>query len=474
MKNIIFLFVFFAVTQLKAQTFTIQYGKSPLQLSDGLQVPISEIPEAIKIISSDHSKTFIILKAGESDNEVETEFTGNTPKDIDISKVSFSEEDGSATFQIKEKGKDNILLTFHLIKAIDGKVDEDHKKENFVPTPFSKFWEQLNFNFETTPFGLIVKSGNTIYLGKPYVHIFLDQYGNSIYGTIPQGIADRQYVVHVIYQTGIESDLVVFDIKKTKGSFNPSLNYLNSDIRDDKKTSATSTKILKYTWVHKEFLLGTSTSDIEFDLRKTTIANGDKPYDYKNDKISTYTINMTPTYHGSFNVGFVNSRLENPTYQLVENPLNSNEKVVKRTNTGNRGITTLMATIYTSPIVLIEKLFGKDIPWNKAYGRNFLDDHKFYERIYPVLGVGFTDKSLENVFFGINWEVTRGAGVFLGWHWGKVNTYKTSSGFEFEKTPTSQAEFELNTNHQWATSSLSVGVNVDPFLILRLFNGKLQ
>jgi len=478
MKNVIFLFISFAFTQLKAQTFTLHYGKSASlttqQLSDGQKIPITEKPEEIKIVSTDNVKTFLILKSGESDNEVETEFTGSTPKIVDISKLSFSEDDGSATFQIKEKGTENVLLTFHLITPIETKGDKGGKKETLIQTQFSKFWEQLKFDFETTPFGLIVKSGNTIYLGKQYVHIFLDQYGNSIYGTIPQGIADRQYVVHVIYQTGIESDLAVFDIKKTKGSFNPSLNYLNSDIRDDKKTSATSTKTLKYTWVHKEFLLGTSTSDIEFDLTKTTIANGDKPYDYKNDKISAYTINMTPTYHGSFNVGFVNSRLENPTYQLVENPLNSSEKVVKRTNTGNRGVTTLMATIYTSPIVLIEKLFDKNIPWNKTYGRNFLDDHKFYERIYPVLGVGFTDKSLENVFYGINWEITRGAGIFFGWHWGKINTYKTTSGFEFEKTPTSQAEFDLNTNQQWKTSSLSVGVNVDPFLILRLFNGRLQ
>jgi hypothetical protein len=479
MKNIILLLTLFLFTQLKSQSnFSLLFGKTASlttqQLINGQKIPITEIPEEIKIVSSDNSKTYILIKVGESIYEVETEFTGSSPTKVDISKLNFSEE-GEATFQIKEKGISSIILTFHLIIATEVKNEGGSgKSTTLIQTPFSIFWNQLNFDISPTQFGLTVKSGNTIYKGKQYVHIFLDQYGNSINGTIPQGISDRQYVVHVIYLTGIENDLTVFDIKKIKGNFNPSLNYLNSDLRDG-KTIATSSKEVNYTWVHKEFLLGTSTSDIEFDLTKTTITNGNNPYNYKNDKINSFTINMTPTFHGSFNVGFVNSRLENPTYQLVENPLNSSEKVVKRMNIGNRGMTTIMATIYTSPIVLIKKLFDKknDIPWNKTYGRNFLDDHKFYERFYPVIGVGLTDNSLENIFYGLNWELTRGAGIFIGWHWGKINTYKTSSGFEFEKSPTTQAEFDLNSNQKWKTSSLSIGVNVDPFLILRLFKGGL-
>lgn len=485
MRSIIFLLCLCTISQLQAQTFTLQYGKkgqtlTTEQLSDTKSI-VTDKPEVMKIVSDDTANIFVIFKEGDDEKpEVNTEFKGKEATEINMTPVEFA-VNGKATFQIKKKGDNKVLLTFNLVKLTQNNPQSNDSKNNngliITSTLFSKFWDQLGFENESTQYGLVVKSGNTLYKGKQFVHIFLDQYGNSIYGTMPQGIADRQYVVHVIYQTGINTDLAIFDIKKTKGNFNPALNYLNSEIG---KSSATSGKTdstkntSNYTWVHKEFLLGTSTTDVEFDLTKTTIANVEKPYDYKNDKISSYAINMTPTYHGSFNVGFVNSSLENPTYQLVENPLNSSEKVVKRTNTGNRGVTTLMATIYTSPIVLIERLFNKDIPWNKTYGRNFLDDHKIYERLYPVIGVGFTDKSLENVFYGLNWEVTRGAGIFFGWHWGKVNTYKTTSGFEFEKTPTTQAEFDLNTNQQWKTSSLCVGVNIDPSLILRLFNGNLK
>jgi hypothetical protein len=477
MKNIIFFLPLLVFTQIKAQTFTLEYGKSASlttqPLFRGQEILIAEKPEEFKIVSSEHSKTFVLTKMGDNQNEVETEFTGNKPTNVDLKSLEFN--DGKATFQIKDKQTNNVLLTFYL--TLPPEITKDNGSDKFqkvIQIPLSTFLESLKFDIDPTQYGLIINDGNTRYKGKQYVHIFLDQYGNSIYGTIPQGIADRQYVIHVIYQTGTKNDLTVFDVKKTKGSFNPALNYLNSDIRSIATSRKDDDKTTQYGWVHKEFLLGISTSDIEFDVTKTTIANGDKPYEYKQDKISSYAINMTPTYHGSFNFGFVNSRLENPTYQIIDNPLNSSEKVVKRTNTGNRGVTTIMATIYTSPIVLLQKLRNKDIPWNKTYGRNFLDDHKFYERIYPVIGVGLTDNSLENFFYGVNWEITRGAGLFLGWHWGKINTYRAPDGFEFEKTPTTQTEYDLNTNQQWETSTLSVGVNIDPFLILRLFNGRLQ
>src|SRR5699024_9570592 len=120
---------------------------------------------------------------------------------------------------------------------------------------------------------------------------------------------------------------------------------------------AKSAKEIPYVWVHAEFLLGISTSDIEFELIKTTIVSQDNPYDYKTEKIGTYTINMTPNYHGSFNIGVVNSRLENPSFDLVENPSNATEKIVKQSGTGKRGVITAMATIYTSPVILLEKLF---------------------------------------------------------------------------------------------------------------------
>jgi hypothetical protein len=454
--------------------FTITLDGSTTQNpKNGDNIPVTEKPLSFTVKVNSPRKTFILSSGDEG--IAETEFEGdNKPHTINSKNINFNEK-GKALIQIKEKDKEEVIFSFFFLntKINNPKKTNDNGNNSVSLPPFEPFWDSFNFSIEPTQFGLILKSGNTKFIGKQYVHIFLDQYGNSLFGTIPQGIADRQYVVHVFYLTGSANDLHIYDIKKTKGTFSPALNYLNSDIKKSTESEAAAGKISEYTWVHREFILGTSTSDIEFELTNTTIQSADAPYAFKNEKAATYTINMTPTYHGSFNVGFVNSHLENPSFELVENPANSDEEVVKKTGAGNRGIMTVMATVYTSPIVLIEKLFKADIPWNKTYGRNFLDDHKLFERFYPVLGVGFTDKTLENIFYGMNWEVTRGAGLFFGWHWGKVNTFRTDGGFEFEKTPTGQAEFDLRTNEQWKTR-FSIGFNIDPFVVARLLSVSLK
>lgn len=450
-------------------------------LSDGQTVVIIKKPDAIELKTGNDGKTYTISFGAQIPD---TDFKGDgSYHAINFKPVTFDEQTGeTAAIQIKEKGNANPpLLTFKLAITPTGEAATKSPADttrHAVGRTLQQYVDFLGFNLNNLEFkqyGIIVISGNTPYVGKQYIHIFLDQYGNSIYGTIPQGISDRQYVVHVFYQTGINSDLQVFDVKKTKGSFNPALNFLNSDIRAD-NTAAKSKKLNEppLAWVHKEFLLATSTNDLGFDLTRTSIPDATKPYDYKNEKVASYTINMTPVYHGSFNFGFVSSRLKNPTYTLLPNPANTAENVVKAKEGDNRGIVTVMATIYTSPVVLLQKAFrGKEVPWNKTYGRNFLDDHRFFERIYPAIGVGFTDKTFENIFYGFNWEVVRGAGLFAGWHWGKINTFRTDGNFQFEKTPVTQEDFNLRADRKWDTK-FSIGVNVDPMIVARLFGAAVQ
>ena len=473
MKIPILIILLLLAAVVRSQKFELQYGKAGSvdtikELSNKQRILVMEKPLVLRLKVNSPGVTYLLSKG---DEIREVEFAGDDkPHEFDTGPLTF-DANNVALFQIRNKADNKPVLSF--LFANPGAVPADTSKRTTTSRKYislKQYWDALGFELVPKRYGLIVKSGTTIYTGDRYVHIFLDQYGNSIYGTLPQGIADRQYVVHVIFLSGITSDQVIFDVKKTKGSFNPALNFLNSDIRE---TQAKSAKDISYAWVHSEFLLGISTSDVEFELTKTTVASQDNPYDYKNEKIGTYSIKMTPVYHGSFNFGFVNSRLENPIYELVKDPTNSSQTVVKQSETGKRGVLTVMATVYTSPIILIEKLVKKDIPWNKTYSRNFLDDHRIFERIYPVIGVGFTDKTLNNIFYGANWELFRGAGFFVGWHWGKVSTFRTDGGFQFEKTPTTEADFNLRQNKEWKTK-FSVGFNVDPVIVLRLFSGGLK
>ncbi|MFI5128581.1 MAG: hypothetical protein ACHQFX_01260 [Chitinophagales bacterium] len=462
-------------TVINAQKFELQYGtendrKTESDLANNQKISVSERPQFLQLKVDAPGVTYVLFLG---DAPVGIEFPGdNKPHVFNTSSLEFNDK-GEVVLQITNKTDQRLVRSFLFFNANtngNGRIIPARDTTSRKYISLQRFLETLDFKFESKRYGLIVISGNTLYKGDQYVHIFLDQYGNSIYGTLPQGIADRQYVVHVLYLSGITSNQVIFDVKKTKGSFNPALNFLNSDISE---TIARSAKDVKYSWIHAEYLLGISTTDVEFDLTKTTVISQDDPYDYKNEKVGTYNIKMTPTYHGSFNVGFVNSHLENPTFELVENPANSSQKVVKQTGTGNRGVVTVMATIYTSPVILIEKLFNKEIPWNKTYGRNFLDDHRFFERIYPAIGVGFVDNTLENIFYGANWELFRGAGFFFGAHWGKVSTFRTDGNFEFENTPITQAEFDLRKNEKWKTK-FAIGFNIDPFIVSKLLSGGLK
>ena len=171
-------------------------------------------------------------------------------------------------------------------------------------------------------------------------------------------------------------------------------------------------------------------------------------------------------------VGLVRSNLKNPDYQLLQSPDNPSEKVVKEGLGGNRGVVTLMATFYTSPLLLWKKYVAKrNVAAYKLTGRNYLDDHSLWERFYPAIGVGFTDKTLENLFVGINWEIVRGGAFFIGMHYGKVNTFDNDhklENFEFSKTPVTEETFNLYKDQNWKTG-FSFGAKVDVKIITSLF-----
>jgi len=128
-----------------------------------------------------------------------------------------------------------------------------------------------------------------------------------------------------------------------------------------------------------------------------------------------------------------------------------------------------MYTFYFSPIVAFEKLFKwKKVQDYKLEGRNFVDDHKIYERIYPTAGISLNERLLDDVFLGGKWEFIRGGSIFVGYHWGKVNVLNVEDDFEFEKTPMSQASFNLKTNTK-RRGDVCFGFNLDVRIVTNLF-----
>jgi hypothetical protein len=317
----------------------------------------------------------------------------------------------------------------------------------------------------------------TQFVGKRYVHVFFDQFGNSVLGSIPQGISNLQYVIHVVYLTPQGAiSAVRYVINKTSGEYNDQALYRNTGILDStagffqfRNGPLAAAGPVNLVWQHAEQLFGTSTTNIGFTISRLKIEDF-STYQTSSTPLNSYTITMVPVYAGSFDIGMIVSQLKNPDYSLVNSPTDPNAKVVKEGATGNRGVVVVMATLYVSPFTILRSLVNEgSVPWYKLTGRSFLDySGNIFDRIYPAIGVGFSDRNFENLFFGANIEVARGGNVFLGYHYGKVNVFNGGDGFKFGETIVTQDEFNLRKDTGWR-GAFAAGATVDLRILLNLF-----
>lgn len=366
---------------------------------------------------------------------------------------------------------------------LQGDDDKGDRKDSEIEGGTSAYEEAIystygKENLILTPYGLMINTktpNNTTYIygGANYVHIFLDEMGNSLITGIPQGMPEVQYVVHVIYadQSAPGGKKVSYGIKTTRASFT-GINRIENNRNANAETSSKSKTLLK------EYTLVIRTADSEIDFEVYRFENGKQVGGRLN-----YTIPMTKSFTANISVGLLNTWLKNPSYSLVTDPGNTNANVVKQEEGNNRGIVTVFATLYTSPITLIKYYVNRNqirkgqkklsnvknpVTNGQLYSKNYLYMRPIWERIYPTIGVGISDKIFQNLFFGLNWEFARGGSFFAGAHYGKVNVFNEPSGFEFEKTNTTQAQFDLYSNKDWKIG-WAIGASIDFSIIGNLF-----
>lgn len=463
MKHLYSLLLIFAAGLCYAQS-----GPIPINV-DGIAVTLE--PGAPKDIATDKTEIKSVTITYTLEEKYTLEITspdGKKPYTNDLSGKPFTFTGSiigkEITLELKKEGKVEKRWAFTVITKTDAAptgTDVDKKP------PGTKTFDQLveemkllnNEQFDATggkltPFGYVDKEGR--------IHMYIDYRGNNLLTTIPQGIADAQYIVHVISPNTSDPSLPTYTIKQRTGSFNDALNFRNDGAKEIDLHSDTTKGIRD-----QPFLLSTSTENISFDLVSVKKGTDDE---YIKKPVESYTIKMTPTYQGSFDIGLVKSELANPTYSLVTSP-DGLSQTVKVTDDGkSEGVATLMATFYYSPVVILESIFGKKpVPFYKLNGRNFLDDHKIYERIYPTVGVGLSDKVFENLFIGLNWEVVRGFALFYGWNYRKVNTFNMP-GFE-AGMPVTEDQFNYYTNEDWKTKP-AYGIKLDLLVVMGLFGKK--
>jgi hypothetical protein len=358
--------------------------------------------------------------------------------------------------------------------VIQGPQDEESYVNNIVGSK----------NIKITQFGIqILGNPNafTKFTGKRYVHVLFDQFGNSVLGAVPQGISNLQYVIHVIYLAPVNKlDAIRYVIQQTSGEYNDAALYRNAGILDSLRlfqfrsgeVEAAGSAVINLRFTSRELLFSTSTTNIGFTISRLKVENFET-YQTTSTSLGTYTIKMAPVYAGSFDIGLIRTSLANPDFALVNSPTDPTQKVVQQSDAGNRGIVTVMATLYVSPFTVLRSLFNDgNVPWYKLTGRSFLDySGNILDRVYPSFGVGFTDRTFENLLFGANIEVARGGSVFIGYHYGKVNVFDAPAGFTFGQTVMNQDEFNLRQGTKWK-GAFAIGANVDLRIITNLFKAE--
>ncbi|MCP4155537.1 MAG: hypothetical protein GY757_47880 [bacterium] len=359
------------------------------------------------------------------------------------------------------------------ITLIKFKSGESGDNKSTPPLPgISDIFVRTVRTITSTPYGVQLKDSlsRTKYKGEKYIHLFFDPLGNCYLTTVPQGISNYQYVVHLFYLMDVKNpSRITYSVNQTEGVFDNTIVFNNADGLStfDPKGGEEEASNIPWKWTHREFLLSTSTTDIKFEIYRNQ--SNAETNEAKKTLLATHVIKMSKVYHGSFDIGMLRSGLKNPTYEHIASAGDSEAKVVKMSEGGNRGVMTAMATFYTSPVVLLGKLLlGKKVLKYKLTGRSYLNDHKLLERIYPAIGIGLSDKALENLFFGLNWEFARGGSVFAGVHYGKVNVFEVDEEFEFGETVVTEAEFSLKQNTRWK-AAFAVGVNLDIMIVKNLF-----
>lgn len=449
---IVVIFIFNQIYSQNTYQITIDNNTTSIDSLDGLT--FRNIKEFKILVNGNDTVKYKLQMQGEDAKEFEG-MSITFKRDFDITDkifTIFSGDNSDAAFVLKSTKNEN---------PGDKNVATNQTLQEYFEKTFPK---QLR---DYTEFGLQIRKNNygiTSYTGSQYVHIFIDMDGNCINATIPQGVSNLQYVVHILYLVVKDnSQFADYSINQTEGEFDGALVFNNSGIE---LMSGREDTVL--VWSNREFLLSTSTSDIKFDVVRTIVDDKSQPFKSARTVLASYTIKMSKVYHGTIDAGFLSTSLANPKYELVNSPTNNDEKVVKKSEESRRGIVTAMATFYFSPIIFIEKfLFGQDIAGYKLYGRNFLDDHEIYERIYPSIGISLNETVFENFFFGLNWEIARGGSLFVGFHYGKINTFNTEGDFKFGETVVNDGGFELRKGTRWLTK-LAVGANIDVTIVKSL------
>ena len=299
------------------------------------------------------------------------------------------------------------------------------------------------------------------------IHIFFDQYGNSLFGSMPTGVQRKyHYMMHIIYPSA-QNKLYRYVANVTGGTLTDAIvnwgsNADISAIRDTARKVLQARDVIgKVNTDISEYLFNffPTSDDLVFTLNFIPVST--KAVPPVPILLKTYTIKKTPFYFGSFDVGVLYTWISNPTYSQMASPTVSGAQALKVTDNKPYVSAALMYTVYFSIVNAIDPK-GKYSYW----GRSFLDDEGcFLRKIYPALGVGLSGQVFTNWFVGLNCQPMQGFGIFAGRNIRKVNTFDAPTNVDLNNITADQFNYYQNTKTK---SDWSIGILLDTSVLTKL------
>ncbi|MGC4039937.1 MAG: hypothetical protein QM710_03850 [Flavobacterium sp.] len=276
---------------------------------------------------------------------------------------------------------------------------------------------------------LIDKKGNIV--------VFMDSEGSSLYNDFPKA-GRENYDKYKFYVVTLEEGEYRVSCE---GRFVPVA--LSSEIDDERESdnpSATSEEeVPKKIYFYESDTFGPYTESFDMTLKK-----GKKT-------IITKTISLLPVKRISVGTSIISSWLKNPqNIQTFTKP--NGDVTLIADDPSNRAFVGMFLTFHLSP-------------------RNLdVEPRNLSERWGVSVGTNLSDKSFENFFLGLNYEVRNGLYFNAGIHYGRINTVVGHDDFDFGNDV---FEGTLEVRKKWKIGGPYVSINIDTDVFAKVFKSLL-
>lgn len=383
---------------------------------------------------ADFTETIILSFEGELPNNLKLKPDGAKLKDHEKASEFVFEVDKDRTdpVNIEITAKDFETKSISIINGKKNEGDDKDEKNPSYKTLYNSYCAQTD----------------TYIREDDKAHYYFDEKG-LLLSLAPVNVdADDYIVVHMIVPE--DSDMTIEVI----GNYDPS--DLNGRPYEAINVTALAHSVkegIKYKQIVRTFGPFTKTARIKFFKGSTEITNH-------------LDVKINDLYHYAIGASFVSTELERPEFDVFQIP-GTTDNTINTINTGKRTMATFNVIFYWK--ASIDYLRGKLVKKTHiTQGRDILKEATLWERINPTFGVSINSEWRENLFFGGNFEFTRGGSISAGWHYGKIQKL-ADRNFKLGTDVYTGTKDEIKLTDTWETGFF-IGITLDT----RIFNKVLS